>query len=198
MSDRLSRFLAKLLRHDARQRGLEVSTDGYVEVEAILELPEANNSTEDDVRKIVERDRKGRFKVKTSIFNKLQIKATQGHSMQLSDEDLTPITHASDARVVLHGSRSHNWESIKTTGLSRKRRDHIHFAQGESGQTSGFPSYCDIAIEINLNKALRDGLKFYKSENDVILSPGNASGFIPKKYFKKAYNIRTRENFSLD
>ncbi|OWF41912.1 tRNA 2'-phosphotransferase 1 [Mizuhopecten yessoensis] len=83
-------------------------------------------------------------------------------------------------------------------GLSRKRRDHIHFAQGESGQTSGFPSYCDIAIEINLNKALRDGLKFYKSENDVILSPGNASGFIPKKYFKKAYNIRTRENFSLD
>ncbi|XP_033732255.1 tRNA 2'-phosphotransferase 1-like isoform X2 [Pecten maximus] len=153
MTERLSRFLAKLLRHDARKRGLEVTSDGYVNIDAILELPEARNSSVTDIQDIVNNDKKGRFKLCG-----LQIKATQGHSMQLhanDDDDLTPITHLSEARVVLHGTRSRYWDSIKETGLSRKRRTHIHFAQGEHGQKSGFPPYCDMAIEINLGKALK-------------------------------------------
>ncbi|XP_060065996.1 tRNA 2'-phosphotransferase 1-like [Ylistrum balloti] len=197
MSDRLSHFLARILRHDARQKGLEVSPEGYVDVEEILNLHEVNTFTKEDVRTVVHKDRKGRFKLQT-ISGELKIKATQGHTMKLSANDLTPINHYSEARVVLHGTRKCNWESIKEKGLSRQKRTHIHFAQGEHGQKSGFPPYCDIAIEIDLRRALDDGIKFYKSENEVILSPGNASGCIPKKYFKKAYHIRTRDDLSLE
>lgn len=204
MSQHLSRFLAKVLRHEARNKGLDVTPDGYVNVEEILELSEirSNNYTKEDVRRIVQNDSKGRFKLRTTRSSVLQIKATQGHSMQLNsaaDPDLAPINHKTEVRAVLHGTRILHWESIKKKGLSKMNRKDIHFAQGERGQKSGFPPYCDMVIEINLEKALKDGIKFYKSENDVILSPGNSFGCIPKEYFQRAYELRgDRKSLSLD
>ena len=40
-----------------------------------------------------------------------------------------------------------------------------------------------------------DGITFFKSENDVILSAGNANGVIPPKHFKHVYNIRTSKYY---
>lgn len=57
-------------------------SDGYVNVEDILELPEARNNTEQDVRNIVRKDDKGRFSLRESC-GILQIKATQGHSFEV-------------------------------------------------------------------------------------------------------------------
>lgn len=189
--DRLSHFLAKLLRHDAKSRGLDVTPEGYVDIEDVLCQPEARGFTEPDVCRVVERDRKGRFKIRTH-YGATQIKATQAHSMKLDDPELTPITHYTDARVVLHGTKRAYWPSIKREGLSRKKRTHIHFAEGESVK-SGFPPNCDMVIEIDLKLALEDGLKFYRSENDVILCAGNRCGVIPSKYFQRAYDLHTHE-----
>ena len=38
---------------------------------------------------------------------------------------------------------------------------------------------------------IEDGLKFYRSENNVILSPGDENGFINPKYFLKVIDIKT-------
>lgn len=57
-------------------------SDGYVDVEDILELPEARNKTEQHVRNIVRNDTKGRFYLRESC-GILQIKATQGHSFEV-------------------------------------------------------------------------------------------------------------------
>lgn len=51
-------------------------------MEDILELPEASHKTEEDVRRIVKNDTKGRFSIRTKHGN-LQIKATQGHSFKV-------------------------------------------------------------------------------------------------------------------
>ncbi|KAL4219442.1 tRNA 2'-phosphotransferase [Mactra antiquata] len=193
---RLSHFLARLLRHEAVSRGLDV-TEGYVNIDDVLDQPEADGKTANDIEKIVRNDSKGRFKIRTH-HGKQQIKATQGHSMPFESNELTPITHHTQARVVLHGTKYSLWPSIKSQGLSRRRRTHIHFAPGERNVTSGFPLGCDMAIEIDLNLALRDGIKFFKSENGVILSPGNSSGVISKRYFKQAYHLDPRENICLD
>ncbi|KAL5011670.1 hypothetical protein ScPMuIL_010221 [Solemya velum] len=190
----LSRYLAKLLRHDAPACGFDISEEGYVDVAEILE--EKPQYTEADVRKVVNNDRKGRFHLRTH-HGRLEIKATQGHSIQLEKPDLTPITHFTEARTVLHGTSSSRWNAIKNEGLSRMRRTHIHFTTSESGARSGFPRGCDIAIEINMEKALRAGIKFYTSENEVILSPGNSDGLILPKYFKSAYNLRTRQQLQI-
>lgn len=40
-----------------------------------------------------------------------------------------------------------------------------------------------------------DGISFFRSANGVILTPGNADGFLLPKYFKEALQLRpTREH----
>lgn len=45
-----------------------------------------------------------------------------------------------------------------------------------------------ILIYIDVQKALDAGLKFYLSENGVVLSEGDERGFIPPAYFKRVVN----------
>ena len=185
----LSKALVKLLRHDPR--GVSLTEEGYADVEDILDLSFFNRYDEDDIESLVDRDSKGRF-AKRRYCGKLQVKATQGHSIKLSNPDLEIITHHTEARVVLHGTRKIHIDSIRLQGLSRMRRDHIHFTTAERGVQSGMPPRCDMVIEIDMEKALRGRIKFYRSENDVILSPGDCNGCIPTKYFKRAYDRQTR------
>ncbi len=64
-------------------------------------------------------------------------------------------------------------------------RNHIHMAKGHKGEViSGMRGSCDIYIQIDMEKAIADGITFYISENDVILSAG-IEGVIPASYFKE-------------
>ncbi|XP_037694076.1 tRNA 2'-phosphotransferase 1 isoform X2 [Choloepus didactylus] len=57
---------------------------------------------------------------------------------------------------------------------------------------------CQVAVFIDGAKALADGIPFFCSTNGVILTPGNADGFLPPKYFKEALQLRpTRKPLSL-
>lgn len=42
--------------------------------------------------------------------------------------------------------------------------------------------------------ALRAGIKLYRSENGVLLSPGDGSGYIPPGLFEKVLDLRTGES----
>ena len=60
-------------------------------------------------------------------------------------------------------------------------RLHIHFTfRLEDGDKvlSGVRRECDAFVYVNLIKALESGLKFYLSENEVILCSGCDRGFI--------------------
>jgi|FrelakmetLWP11LW_1041352.scaffolds.fasta_scaffold204988_1 2'-phosphotransferase len=49
------------------------------------------------------------------------------------DPDLKPIEDAAELgvdRTVVHGTFSKFWPLIKQSGLSRMKRNHIHFAKG--------------------------------------------------------------------
>lgn len=73
-------------------------------------------------------------------------------------------------------------------------RLHIHFAIGlpnDGNVISGMRNSAQIYIYIDLAKALNDNIKFYKSANNVILSPGNADGIIEIKYFLKVIDHKT-------
>jgi len=46
--------------------------------------------------------------------------------------------------------------------------------------------------KLSSNTCITDGIKFYRSKNDVILSPGeNSDGYLDKKYFLKALDAST-------
>lgn len=86
------------------------------------------------------------------------------------------------------------------------KRNHIHLAKGlvgDKGVISGTFICCEssraqayrgnpgmrsssvVHIFIDVPKAFDAGLKFYFSDNDVILSPGNDDGHIPPSMFQK-------------
>ena len=64
-------------------------------------------------------------------------------------------------------------------------RNHIHFAPGypkDKEVISGMRKSCDITIQIDMFKAIKDGIDFYISANNVILTEG-INGTLPPKYF---------------
>lgn len=77
------------------------------------------------------------------------------------------------------------------------RRKHIHFAKGsleDASVISGLRRDSEVHIYINLAGALADAVKFYESENGVILTCGNEKGYLAPKY-SKAVNILTGKFF---
>lgn len=72
-------------------------------------------------------------------------------------------------------------------------RLHIHLSKGTLGSkvTSGVRNNVEIYIFIDLAKALTGGIKFYESENGVILTAGNEHGFLTPNYFQKVINVKT-------
>jgi len=163
----------------------------------------------EDLERIVEGDNESgnsklRFEL-SSEDNVNWIRATNGHSRKDFDALKLHIPlNATDNQLpspCVHGSRLWNWQSIKQKGLlagglkGRRYRNEVHFACEEPGgkrAISGMRKDCDLAIWLDLKKALQDGIPFYVSpKNGVILSPGNDEGCIPSKYFSKVLDLRT-------
>uniref|UniRef100_A0A8C4QVR7 2'-phosphotransferase n=1 Tax=Eptatretus burgeri TaxID=7764 RepID=A0A8C4QVR7_EPTBU len=190
----LSKALSYVLRHGARKMGLHIQEDGFVDVQDILNHPQFRRYTETDVAHVVQMNDKQRFEMCSSPSTGcLQIRANQGHSLELEELELTPITLASELpKVVLHGTYLRSWPSIRENGLSRMGRMHIHFAPGEPDKShviSGMRRNCEVAIYIDVVTALQDCLEFFWSKNKVILCPGDEHGFLLPKYFSKVVRL---------
>ena len=106
------------------------------------------------------------------------------------------ITSADKVTKVIHGTNFKAWNEIQKTGLSRMKRSHIHSAAGEPGSEgiiSGMRVCAQVYIYIDLHKAMENGVEFFRSANNVILSPGDESGVIMPKYFKQVKNVKTNQ-----
>lgn len=198
----LSKKLSFLLRHGAEKEGFQLMPGGFLFVDDILRRPYLKHFKVEDVERIVANNDKQRFALKINPENKrLMIRANQGHTIEVDDLDLKPITSAGEVEQVIHGTYFQSWEMIKRTGLSRMGRNHIHFAAGEPGENgviSGMRSSCEVIIILNLKKALADGLKFFRSANNVILSAGDSDGIIYPAYFDAAIQRYPRQMLQFD
>lgn len=191
----LGRLMTTILRHRAEKLGLNIRPDGYVPIDQLLQLKIKTFSgiplcshTIDDVQEAVKNDNKQRFSVREEN-GQLYIRANQGHTVMVveSDELLKPISSAEEVPVCVHGTYRKNLESIFKTGLSRMKRRHVHFATGlphDDGVVSGIRGNIEILIYLDVEKALKDGMKLYLSDNKVLLTEG-FNGAVPPKYFKK-------------
>ncbi|XP_051821408.1 tRNA 2'-phosphotransferase 1 isoform X3 [Antechinus flavipes] len=172
---RLSKALSYALRHGAVKMGLPMGSDGFVPLDALLRLAQFRDFSEEDVRRVVRTNAKQRFALRPGPPGGCaSIRANQGHSLQVADLELTPLSAPQDLPPVLvHGTYRRHWRSIRREGLSRRGRTHIHLCASLPGETH----------------ALSDGIPFFCSANGVILTPGDARGFLPPKYFKEALQL---------
>lgn len=122
----------------------------------------------------------------------LLIRANQGHTMKVVESDLLleQVEDSAEIGDCVHGTYLVHWPFIKRQGLSKVARNHIHLANGmpEDGKIRGMRSTAELFIYVDVKSAMEDGIVFYKSKNDVILTIG-FDGWMPVKYFAKAQRI---------
>lgn len=228
----LSKSLSWVLRHAASSLGLKLSSDGYIPLQNILTLNHPRfckggkegqpKYTVEDVIRVVKNNDKQRFRLeyKETV---LCIRANQGHSLKVKAELLlNSLSHEELSHPklsIIHGTTLKAWrDHIQHEGLSRMKRNHIHFATGLPPQPtksssssssnatetiqnkhkknttpiSGMRSSSQIYIYINGSKCANDDIKFYKSDNGVILTAGvKEEGMLPLQYFDKVVDAAT-------
>ncbi|KAL3872704.1 hypothetical protein ACJMK2_035911 [Sinanodonta woodiana] len=194
---RLSKTLAFLLRHGAENLGFYFMPGGFLYVDELLRYHKPlKGFTLEQIKELVRTNDKQRFYLQEDDEGRLMIRANQGHTTVVEGLDLSPVSDSSEVEMVLHGTYYQAWDQIQNTGLSRMNRNHIHFAAGmpgESGVISGMRKSCEVVIEIDLEKALKARIPFFRSANNVILSPGNDEGFIPPIFFKRVFDRHSGE-----
>lgn len=189
---RVSKSLSWLLRHGAKNAGLDMRDDGYAKVSDVLSNPMFRDINFSQLQEIVSKDQKQRFHLLTeprssdSPSDIWWIRANQGHSLKTVTLDMQPITSALDIPMAVHGTTLSAWESIATHGLSKMKRNHIHLAQGIPGDNvmSGMRNSSQILIFVDVQKALDAGVLFYLSANGVVLTDGD-EGFLSPTYFQR-------------
>ncbi|KAG0242559.1 hypothetical protein BGW41_003917 [Actinomortierella wolfii] len=170
---RLSKSLSWLLRHNAVAQGIAIGADGFSKLDDVLAHSRFKGFTVQDVEAVVRNSDKKRFEL-VDREGVAYIRAVQGHSIK-------------EIPIAVHGTNMAAWELIEKEGLKRMNRNHIHMAvglPGENGVISGMRTSSTVHIYIDTAKAMKDGIKFQRSINNVILSDGkNGDGVIPPEYF---------------
>ncbi|PFH50998.1 hypothetical protein AMATHDRAFT_143591 [Amanita thiersii Skay4041] len=192
---RISKTITWLLRHGAKGEGLVMREDGYVQVHDLLanRRLKGQGLSWEMLKDIVEKDRKRRYAL---VFEgeSWWIRANQGHSIKTVQMEMTPVLSVRDipTGIAVHGTTLGSWQSIATQGLSRMKRNHIHLAQGLPGEnvTSGMRKLSQVFIYINIEKAIEAGIKFYLSENGVVLSTGDEDGILKPEFFEKIVDAK--------
>ena len=205
-NQRLSKALSWVLRHHAVNLGLNINDEGYVLLDDLLKLDKFNTYTFNDIDEVVKNNDKKRFSLKLDN-DKWYIRANQGHSIKVGskiNQKLLLKKLNNPLPLAVHGTTKNAFEIIKKSGLKKMNRTHIHFAcndnlvEGNTNQ-SGIRANCEILIYLDMKKAMSDGIEFFVSDNQVILSPGlGKEGFIDKKYFDKVIDKKTAAIINLN
>ena len=188
----LSREMSYLLRHGAVKKKLCIDKEGFVDVCELLQTERLKNFDVDDVCHVVEDDVKQRFALR-DFDGVLKVRANQGHSIQLGNLHLRKIVDPFEFSNVFHGTYLNALNAIEAQGLSRMRRNHIHFMTDEMDVKRGVPRNHEVDIYVDMPKAMADGFQFYVAENDVILCSGDEHGCLPDVYFKWIVRRCTRD-----
>ena len=199
----ISKALALILRHKAESFNIAVRPDAFCELNEVLNCFKMRKlgATRAIVEQAVRTNAKRRFEIR-DICGRTMIRALQGHSMKrVRDEDLLRKMELTDElpQKCVHGTYQKYWRSIEDNGLLvggtalKGERNHIHFAPYDYDDKEvilGMRKDCDVAIYLDLRKALAAGIPFYMSENLVILTTG-VEGKLSCEFFVKAINFRT-------
>ena len=170
----LSKYLSFVLRHRPDDIDIQLSMDGWADVEELIARVNAKGRdlTLEDLCEIVAQDEKQRY-----AFNddKTKIRANQGHSIDI-DLKLEPIE---PPEYLYHGTAQKNIDSIRTLGLQKRQRHHVHLSENEKTAKQVGSRYGKPVILIIAAKMMHEaGHEFYCSDNHVWLTDTVPTQFI--------------------
>lgn len=162
----ISKFLSLILRHSPETIQLPLDDHGWADVDTLLAQCKAHGRpfTFATLETVVAENDKQRFS-----FNedKTRIRANQGHSLEVTLD--LPV--ATPPEFLYHGTVDKFIKAIRTTGLQKGKRHHVHLSDNLStaenvGSRRGAPKI----LTIHSGRMHRDGIPFYLSVNGVWLT----------------------------
>lgn len=179
--DSRSKFLSLILRHKPEEIGITLDRNGWADVAELIEKISIKDPSFDTgiLIDIVETDKKGRYSFND---NRTKIRANQGHSIKV-DVELQEII---PPKFLYHGTATRFLESIKESGLIGNGRLYVHLSDDMDtavnvGKRHGKPTI----LIIDTQKMIKDGYKFYISDNGVYLTER-----VPYKYITLSSHVK--------
>lgn len=174
-----SKFLSFILRHKPEEIGLTLQENGWVDTNKLLKAINTHANSNwlvymQGLEVVVNNDKKGRYS-----FNedKTLIRANQGHSikdLKMEFKEVTP------PKYLYHGTSEETVKKIFNSGeLKPMSRQMVHLSKDietatNVGKRHGKPSI----LVIDTESAVKDGIKFYISENGVYLVDKLSTNYI--------------------
>lgn len=161
-----SKFLSLILRHEPQRIGLTLDSHGWADVEELLAKSAFHKVplTLEGLKRIVATSDKQRF-----VFSDdgTRIRANQGHSIKVDlqlEEKVPP-------EELYHGTARKNIDSIKTKGILRGERHHVHLSgDGATARKVGERHGDPVVIAVKARLMNDQGYTFYLSANGVWLT----------------------------
>jgi 2'-phosphotransferase len=98
--------------------------------------------------------------------------------------------------TVVHGTYFAFWPAIVASGgLKSMGRNHVHCSTGvpedPAGVVSGMRRDAEVLVYVDVAASMRDaGIKWWMSDNGVVLTEGDADGLVPVRFFKEVVGRR--------
>ncbi|PMS15973.1 RNA 2'-phosphotransferase [Trinickia dabaoshanensis] len=173
--DELSKYLSYILRHEPHAIGLQLDTEGWADIDALISCSDKHGRAIERsmIEVVVETNNKKRFALSE---DGRRIRAVQGHS---SSTVQRTYPESVPPEVLYHGTATRFLTSIVEHGLRAGSRHHVHLSLDIStatavGKRHGKP----VVLEIEALKMHRNGAKFFLSENEVWLTDAVPAQFI--------------------
>jgi putative RNA 2'-phosphotransferase len=172
---RLSRRIAKVLRHAPESAGLTLDANGWVPVPELLT---ALGITRTELDAVVADNDKSRFAVVTGPDGVDRIRASQGHSRSVAvDLSLAPVE---PPEALFHGTPAVNLASIMADGLRPGRRHHVHLSPDvpTAVRVGRRRSNEVVVVRVAAADMAAAGHVFHRSDNGVWLTAAVPARFL--------------------
>ena len=175
--NRISKYLALILRHRPEAGGLRLDAQGWANVEAVVDAVRARFGGFDraELQQLVLFNDKRRYAFDDSGT---RIRASQGHSVPV-ELGLEPVE---PPPLLYHGTSERALPSILDQGLVKGRRNHVHLSADvvtarQVGSRRAGPS-----VTLEVRSGDMRGHDFYRSANGVWLTD-----HVPPHYLRRLH-----------
>ena len=173
----ISKTLSYWLRHRPDAAGIELSPEGWANVDLVLAALAKEQLEADWERlvQVVDTNDKSRFELSA---NGQMIRARQGHSVDVEGS----WTAASPPPVLYHGTVDRFWHAIDSEGLRPMNRHHVHLsADVETARLVGQRRGKPVILEVDAAGLVASGCEFFLTSNNVWLVSA-----VPPQYIRRS------------
>lgn len=174
---KLSKIVSHALRHEPSLYDLELDDEGWVDVDDLIlslrrKSSEWTKLSKDDLSRMIANSSKKRHQVEGD-----KIRALYGHSV----EGKLKKSESSPPEFLFHGTTSDKMVNILDKGILPMKRQYVHLSQNVDDAikvASRRVSKSITVLQVESQKAYKEGVKFYKENEGIWLSDAIPSQYI--------------------